>query len=267
MDSVIKLTDASGKILAFSDDREDLGAGVNTHHADSYFRVKLPADGLYYVHIGDTGRKGGEEYGYRLRLSAPRPDFALRLVPSSINVRQKSSTSLTIYALRKDGFDGPIKITLKDPPAGFTPYPVTLSGTNNIIRLSFKADVASRGPVNLTVVGTAKIGDQEITHAAVPSEDRMQAFLWRHLVPAQDLQVLVYDPSYELPPKRIPREIAPEVMAKAKAKGAEMLSKGQKFTKGSAAFRVRQVRALFEEGLLTDDFYGEKVAECEAAVQ
>jgi len=38
-------------------------------HADSYFLARLPADGTYYVHIGDTARHGGEEYGYRLRVS------------------------------------------------------------------------------------------------------------------------------------------------------------------------------------------------------
>ena len=33
---------------------------------------------------------------------------------------------------------------------------------------------------------------REVAHVAVPAEDRMQAFLWRHLVPAQDLKVLVF---------------------------------------------------------------------------
>ncbi|MEK7675134.1 MAG: hypothetical protein AAB676_04775 [Verrucomicrobiota bacterium] len=40
-------------------------------------------------------------------------------------------------------------------------------------------------------------------HEAVPAEDRMHAFLWRHLVPARDLKVLVFDPTCEPPPKRI----------------------------------------------------------------
>ncbi|MFA6565102.1 MAG: PPC domain-containing protein, partial [Verrucomicrobiia bacterium] len=254
VDSVIKLTDANGQLIAFNDDREDLGAGINTHHADSYFRVRLPADGTYYVHIGDTGRKGGEEYGYRLRISAPQPDFALRIMPSSVSVRQKSSTAFSVFAMRKDGFDGPIKITLKDPPIGFTPYPVILPGTQNITRVAFKTDLITKGAVNITVVGSAKIGDQEVTHTGVPSEDRMQAFLWRHLVPAQNLQVLVYDGSYEPPPARVPRDIPPEMLVRAKVKAAEMQAKGQKFTKGQAAGRVRQLKLLFDEGLFTDDF-------------
>ena len=90
MDPVLKITGPDGKMLAFNDDYEDAGNGVNTHHADSYATLKLPADGAYRVHISDTVRGGGEEYGYRLRISAARPDFALRTVPSSITLRTKS---------------------------------------------------------------------------------------------------------------------------------------------------------------------------------
>ncbi|MFA5191249.1 MAG: hypothetical protein WC740_11005 [Verrucomicrobiia bacterium] len=265
VDSVIKLTDTRGQLLAFSDDREYLGAGINTHHADSYFMARLPADGTYYVHIGDTGRKGGREYGYRLRISAPQHDFALRVVASSTSVRQKSSATLSVYASRKDGFDGPIKITLKDPPIGFTPYPVILLSTQNITRLSFKTDLITKGPMNITVIGSAMIGDKEITHTAVPAEDRMQAFLWRHLVPAQDLKVLVYDGTYEPPPPRVPREISPEMLMHAKIKAAALQAKGRVFTKRQVAGRVRQLKVLFEDGLITDEFYGERIAECETA--
>ncbi|MBI5686827.1 MAG: PPC domain-containing protein [Verrucomicrobia bacterium] len=267
VDSVIKLTDASGKLLAFSDDQEDLGAGVNTHHADSYFMAKLPANGTYCVHIGDTGRKGGEEYGYRLRISAPRPDFELRVVASSTNLRQRNTAGVTIYAMRKDGFDGPISINLKNPPPGFSAFPVTLGGKQNITRFSFKANSATDGPINLTIQGGAKIGDKRIVHAAVAAEDKMQAFLWRHLVPAQDFKVLVYDPSYQPPSNREPKEISSEVMAQAKSKAAELQAKGQKFSKRQVVGRMQQIRYLFDEGLITDDFYGEKMAECEAATQ
>ncbi len=38
-----------------------------------------------------------------------------------------------------------------------------------------------------------------------------------------------------------------------------------KFTKQQVAGRLRQLRLLFEEGLLTEDFYARKVAECEVA--
>ena len=87
LDSVLRLTDAAGRQIAFNDDYMDKGNGLDTHHADSRISIKLPADGTYFVHLGDVQQRGGPSYGYRLRVSAPQPDFALRVVPSSINVR------------------------------------------------------------------------------------------------------------------------------------------------------------------------------------
>jgi len=265
LDSLLKLTDATGKVLALNDDHQDLGAGVNTHHADSYLMVKLAADGSYYIHLGDTARNGGEEYAYRLRISAPQPDFALRVVPSSIVLRGKSTTSVSVYAIRKDGFSGPIKLGLKDPPAGFSSLPSVLAGNQDMVRLGVKTQLAqTKQPVTLSVEGRATIQGREVTHDAVPAEDRMQAFLWRHLVPAQDLQAFVFDPAYEPPLKRVPPELTPDLVAKAKAAAAEGGAAGRKFTKAQVGGRVRQLKLLYEEGLLTDGFYLEKLAECEA---
>jgi hypothetical protein len=269
LDSMLKITDAEGKLLAFNDDHEDVGSGLNTHHADSYLMVELPADGAYFVHLGDTARHGGKEYAYRLRISAPRPDFALRVAPSSAAFRGRQSTSVTVYAIRKDGFNGDIKLGLKDAPKGFSATDVKLPKGKDTVRLSLKTTLpSSKQPVNLAIEGRAAIGEQDVAHEAVPAEDRMQAFLWRHLVPAENLQALVYDPSYEPPPARVTPSLTEEDKAKAQAKveaaTADAASKF-KFTKRQVAGRLRQLRALFEEWLLTEDFYKSKVAECEAA--
>jgi len=260
LDSLLQVTDASGKVLAFNDDHEDAGAGTNTHHADSYLMVTLPADGTYFVNLTDTTRSGGEEYGYRLRISAPQPDFALRAVPSSLSMRSKGNGTVSVYAIRKDGFTGDIKLGLKDPPEGLTASTVTLTAKQEVVRLSIKtALTATPEPINLLIEGRALIGDQQVAHAAVPSEDRMQAFLWRHLVPAEDLKLLVYDPSYTAPPKRVPPP-APAAVPPASAPKTEP----PKFTKSQVAGRLRQLKVLYEDFLLTDDFYTRKVVECEA---
>jgi len=262
LDSFLKVTDSAGKVLAFNDDYEDLGSGLNTHHADSYLMIQLPADGTYYVHLGDTARHGGEAYAYRLRISAPQPDFALRAVPSSISLRSKSTAAVTIYAFRKDGFSGDIKLGLKDPPEGFSASVATLAANQTTARLTVKTDlVATKQPVSLVIEGRATVQDQEIVNEAVPTEDWMQAFLWRHLVPTEDLQALVYDPSYQPPPKRE----APELTAEEKAKLVSG-SDQPKFSKGQVAGRLRQLKSLYEEWLLTDGFYLAKVAECEASL-
>jgi hypothetical protein len=280
LDSVLKLTDAQGTLLAFNDDHADLGSGVNTHDADSYLMARLPADGTYYVHLGDTARNGGEAYAYRLRISAPQPDFALRVVPSSASLRSNATAAVTVHAIRRDGFTGPIKLSLKDTPTGFTSAPVTMSATQTVTQLTIKTTlIATKEPTSLTIIGSAKIDDAVIAHKAVPAEDRMQAFLWRHLVPAQDFQVVVFDPGYNPTPQRVPRVrpsapvetnatvavTAPMATVGTNTAATVPAAKKLNFTKQQITGRLKQLKLLYEEDLLTDDFYDEKVAECEAA--
>ena len=120
LDSVLRLTDSTGKELAYNDDHEDKGSGLNTHHADSYLSLTLPGDDTYYLWLRDAQRAGGEEYGYRLRVSAPQPDFALRVAPSSVTIRAGTTVPLSLFALRQDGFTNEIRLALKDAPPGFS---------------------------------------------------------------------------------------------------------------------------------------------------
>jgi hypothetical protein len=263
LDSLLKLTDAAGKVVAFNDDHGDPASGLNTHHADSYLSARLPADGTYYVHLTDTAHHGGSEYAYRLRISLPQPDFALRVVPSSVAFRGKSAGTVTVCAIRQDGFSGDIKLGLKDPPEGFSATPISLTAKQDSIRLTLKTTLtATAEPVNLVVEGRAMIDGQEVAHTAVPAEDRMQAFLWRHLVPARDLKVLVYDADYQPPPKRV--YAPPAVQTSPPAEPAKPEAGKPTFTKSQVAGRLRQLKLLYEDWLLTDEFYGKKVAECES---
>jgi hypothetical protein len=192
VDSGLKLTDAGGKQIAFNDDCEDKGSGLNTHHADSYLRATLPADGTFYLHLSDTQRKGGEEYGYRLRMSPPRPDFELRLVPSSVSLQRGGSVALTAYALRKDGFTNELALALKDAPAGFRLSGAVIPGNSDRIRFTLSAPATTPAlPFHLDFEGRAMVGGKTVSRAAVPAQDMMQAFAYRHLVPSRELDVVV----------------------------------------------------------------------------
>jgi hypothetical protein len=192
LDSVLRLTDAAGKQLAFNDDHEDKGAGLDTHYADSYLRFTLPADGAYYVYLGDAQQAGGPEYAYRLRLGAPQPDFALRVVPSSITARAGMNIPITVYALRKDGFTNEITLALRNAPEGFTVSGAKVPSNVDQVRFTLSASAAPRSePFNLGIEGSAMIQGREVVHPAVPAEDMMQAFLYRHLVPSQQMAVSV----------------------------------------------------------------------------
>ena len=192
LDSVLELTDAKGRQLMINDDFEDKGAGLTTHQADSRLSITLPEDGTYYLTLGDTQGQGGAAVNYRLRVSPKRPDFELRVVPSSINARAGASVPITVYALRRDGFSGDITLELKDAPQGFRLSGAWVPADQDKVRLTLTVPAMPREkPFTLHLEGHATIQGREVRRAAIPAEDMMQAFIYRHLVPAEDLMVAV----------------------------------------------------------------------------
>jgi hypothetical protein len=185
LDALVRITSADGELLAAGDDCEDIGRGLVTHHADPYLRFTAPADGEYLLHLTDTQNAGGPAWGYRLRLSAPRPGFALRIVPSVVNARPGSTVSAQVHALRRDGFDGPIALSLVDAgegfvlsggliPAGIDEIPVTLSLPRKVGK--------DPQPRTLRLAGSAEVDGRTVRREARPAENVMQAFIYHHLV-------------------------------------------------------------------------------------
>jgi hypothetical protein len=192
LDSVLALLDAAGKQVALSDDCVDTAAGLITHHADSSLRATLPADGAYYLRLGDVQGQAGPEYAYRLRVSAPQPDFELRATPSSVSVRGGGSAPLTVRVIRREGFAGPIELALTGAPPGFTRAGGRVPPRQDQVRITISAPpVPPPIPVSLTIEGRATVEGREVVRPVVPAEDMMQAFAWRHLVPSQELAVHV----------------------------------------------------------------------------
>jgi len=190
LDSLLRLTDASGKVLAWNDDCEDLESGLITHHADSYLRTRLTESGTYYVQLSDSQHHGGPAYGYRLRISTPRPDFTLRMTPSSINIRPGSAAPFYVYASRKDGYDGDIDVVVKSGPECLRISGGRIPKGRDRVRMTLTAaGPALSKPATIELEGRALIRGTTIRRPVVPCEDMMQAFIYRHLVPSQQLMV------------------------------------------------------------------------------
>ena len=226
LDSLLRLTDATGRVLAWNDDCEDKGSGLVTHHADSYLWLRLEKAGTYAVQLADTRHHGGDEYGYRLRLGPRRPDFALRLTPSSITVLAGRAAAVTVHALRQDDFDGGIEVVLTDAPDGFALSGGRIPAGRDRIRMTLTApQKPPEQPVALHLEGRAQIGEATVSRPVVPAEDSMQAFLYRHLVPSQTLEAMVlkgrrFAPTIEVVsdiPVRIPKGDTTQVQLKVAA--------------------------------------------------
>jgi len=211
LDSLLRLTDASGNVLVLNDDYvlKDTYLHMNmmgllTHHADSYLMATLPKDGTYYVHLLDSQNHGGDAYGYRLRISPPHSDFALRVAPSSISMQAGGIVPISVYALRKDGFDKDIEIVLKDKSSGFKLSGGRIPAGRDSVRMTLTAPAKTPGrPVTLQLEGRVRIGGRTVSHPVFGADDVMQAFLYRHLVPAKELMVLVQKARWRVPPVEI----------------------------------------------------------------
>ncbi len=192
LDSVLRLEDSAGAIVALNDDYKDLEMGLITHQADSYLRVQLPEDGEYRVRVSDAQRHGGDAYAYRLRVRPAKPDFALRLTPSSVNMSPGRSATVTVHLVRKDGFEGDVDVVVEDAPAGFTLSPARIPAGDDSVEAKLSAPRgAQRQVVSVRLEGSAQIGGVAVARPVAPAEDQMQAFLWRFIVPQQELLVMV----------------------------------------------------------------------------
>ncbi|MBZ5581251.1 MAG: hypothetical protein LAQ30_03430 [Acidobacteriia bacterium] len=193
VDSALRLTDAAGRQLAFNDDHEDRGYGLLTHQADSFLSVTLPANGTYYLYLTDAQGSGGPEYVYRLRISPPRPDFELRVTPSAINAGRGLTVPVAVHAIRKDGFPGEIALALKDAPRGLSLSGGLIPAGQDQVRVTLTVPPATplAEALALSIEGRAKIQGRDVAHAALPADDMMQAFAYRHLVGAEALTLTV----------------------------------------------------------------------------
>lgn len=88
LDPVIRLLDASGRELAYSDDEGGIGA-------DSRFAYQFEADGTYFLEVRDIRYHGSGNHRYRLRIG----DFPLVTVPVPLGGQQGT--------MPKVGFAGP----------------------------------------------------------------------------------------------------------------------------------------------------------------
>ena len=200
MDANLTVLDIDGNQIGYNDDYEDHAAGLTTHHADSRLSIKLPPSGECFVRVADTQNQYGAGHAYRLKVTQARPSFALRVTPSSLNAPAGGSARLTVHALRADGFDAAISLSVKGPE-GFELKGATIPAGEDKAEISLSVPSSPlEKPVEIHIQGSGQMPDQDpVTAEAKPAEDMMQAFIYRHLVPVDALLVDVRAPA---PPKQ-----------------------------------------------------------------
>lgn len=193
LDAVIHVADENGRVLAWNDDLMEkdghlhLGDGLLTHHADPRVRLEAPSDGALFIRVADTQGHGGADHAYRLRIVYARPEFELRVTPSVVNAAAGGHVPIRVHVLRNDGFEGEIRLALKNAPEGVRLAGARVPpGVTQIRTTLFIPPRLQPGLFAPVLTGTATDGGVPVTREAAPADDAMQAFLWRHLVPAKE---------------------------------------------------------------------------------
>jgi hypothetical protein len=139
------------------------------------FTLVAPEDGKYLVQV--TSREASYQYGprvaYRLRISAPKPDFRLVAMPASVYAAEATVLGadghhyLKVFAFRSDGFAGPITLTAESLPPGVTCPPQVIGPAQRAGALVLAAAPSATkfdGPI--TIKGTATIAGKPVVREA-----------------------------------------------------------------------------------------------------
>ena len=169
---VVTVRDAAGKELA--------KASWLDQQKDVELAFTPPADGDYFVQVRDEfATRGGPAFAYRLRASAPVPDFGFSLPTDGVAVDIGASKNVEVKVLRRGGFKGPLTLHVDGLPAGVACDDVKLAENADKATLVFKS--ADNVPVTaalIRVVGRGEVDGkpvERIAHAAgLPGEPPLE---------------------------------------------------------------------------------------------
>ncbi len=152
--------------------------------------------GTVYLRISDLTKRGGSNFTYHLSAEKAQPDYVLTCDPSLMMVGPGNRTPLFVRATKRFGFDAPIKLEVKNLPAGVTASPATIvpGQREAMIVLSVAVD-AKLDARQLEVIGSAMTGTDGnkklLTVKAVPLAEVYQA----RRVPAKTLGLAITESS------------------------------------------------------------------------
>lgn len=125
--------------------------GLRKWGADSRLTFTAPADGKYLVRVSDVRGFQGPEYKYALTIRPARPGFELTIQGANPTIGLGSGKEFAIVANRVDGFDGEIRVDIKNVPPGF--------GITSPLVIASGHDIA-RGTINSLPTATAPSDEQ-----------------------------------------------------------------------------------------------------------
>lgn len=159
-------SDLNFKIL--NKDGGQLAAAEDTGTNEGALTFKFPADGEYSLVVEDLNHRGGSEHAYRIAVTTSAPQFSLAASLDAFNIPAGGSVMATVTSVRS-GHNGPIELSATNLPPGVTASRSVIGAGRNdaAITLQGTPEFAAGELHNISIVGTARIGDADVV---IPAE-------------------------------------------------------------------------------------------------
>lgn len=157
------------------------GPPYNAGSSDILAKLEIKQDGVHRLRLTDLfgGTRSDPANVYRLVIRQATPDFALvawalhmelrngdrNALSKPLALRGGGTMALEVAAVRRDGFDGPIELSMGDLPEGVAACGLTIPAgqSHGVMLVTARAD-APRGRRSVQFTGTAQIGGVAVSH-------------------------------------------------------------------------------------------------------
>ncbi|CAK9059470.1 Uncharacterized protein SCF082_LOCUS31505, partial [Durusdinium trenchii] len=177
---IAELSDIPSPVKVSSNGYSYDGPPYNSGSSDILGKLEIKQSGLHRLQIRDLfgGTRNDPRNVYRLVIRKASPDFALVAWALHMNLRNGDRNALSkpialrggatmpleVVAIRRDGFDGPIELSMENLPEGVSAAGMTIpAGASRGIMLVSAEENAPRGLASVKFVGRSAIGDTVVT--------------------------------------------------------------------------------------------------------
>ncbi len=177
---VAELSDIPSPVQVSSNAYSYDGPPYDAGSADVLGKIEIKQDGIHRLQLSDLfgGTRNDPRNIYRLVIRKAAPDFALvawglhmnlrngdrNALSKPIALRRGATMPLEVVAVRRDGFDGEIELTMDDLPDGVTASGLKIpTGKTRGIMLITADQGAPQGVSNAAFVGRAEINGEIVT--------------------------------------------------------------------------------------------------------
>lgn len=177
---LIELSDIPSPVKVSGNNYAYDGPPYNAGSSDILGKVEIPEDGRYRLQLLDLfgGTRNDARNRYRLLIRKAEPDFALvawamhmelrngdrNALSKPMSLRPGATMALEVIAVRRDGFNGDIELSMENLPDGVTAQGLKIpAGQSRGIMLVSADEIGPAGQASVRFVGRADINGEAVT--------------------------------------------------------------------------------------------------------